>query len=232
MQYTRSAPERVIEAGRVISSYKETNTFFSKTLQRSPFNRFLDLVEIVVNDRDGTALAENIANLFEEHAAAYRLDRSRRPYQLVPRSSMEQGETTSLAVETLHEAGMDGASSHLAEAASHINAQQYADAIADSIHAVESVARIIDPRAKTTLGPALTSLQEAAILKHPALTNAFKQLYGYTSDERGIRHSLLDKDAPDVDLDLAVFMYGACASFAAYLVNKNRQVQEQKGNGQ
>ena len=33
----------------------------------------------------------------------------------------------------------------------------------------------------------------------------------------------LDKDAPDVDPDEAVFMFGACASFAAWLVNKHRK---------
>ena len=118
---------------------------------------------------------------------------------------------------------MDGASTHLRHAADHINARQYPDAITDCIHAVESVARIIDPKSSTTLGPALHSLEQADVLNHPALKQAFLNLYGYTSDEQGLRHALLDKDAADVGLEEAVFMFGACASFAAYLTQKHRQ---------
>ena len=48
-----------------------------------------------------------------------------------------------------------------------------------------------------------------------------ENLYGYTSDEDGIRHALLGEQEK-VDIDDAVFMFGACASFTAYLVNKAR----------
>ena len=65
------------------------------------------------------------------------------------------------------------------------------------------------------MGPALDSLEKAGVLKHPALKQAFDRLYGYTSTEQGIRHALLDKDAADVGLNEAIFMFGACASFAA-----------------
>ena len=40
----------------------------------------------------------------------------------------------------------------------------------------------------------------------------FSQRYGYTNDEQGIRHALLNKDAAEVGLDEALFMFGACAS--------------------
>ena len=118
---------------------------------------------------------------------------------------------------------MDGSATHLRQAAEHINAGQYADSIADSIHAVESVARTIDPGSGKTLGPALRSLERAGVLKHPALREAFEKLYGYTNDEEGVRHALLEKGSADVGLDEAVFMFGACASFAAYLTGKHRQ---------
>ena len=118
---------------------------------------------------------------------------------------------------------MEGAASHLRQAVDHINAYQYADAITDSILAVESVARIIDSRASTTLGPALKSLEKAGLLSHPTLKQAFEKLYGYTSDEQGVRHALLDRGTADVGVDEAIFMFGACASFAAYLTQKHRQ---------
>ena len=82
----------------------------------------------------------------------------------------------------------------------------------------------IDPNAGNTLGPALDSLEKAGVLNHRALKEAFSKLYGYTNDENGIRHALLEEEAAAVDLDDAVFMFGACASFAAYLVNRHEQL--------
>ncbi len=203
------------------------NSFKQVALQRE-FNRVLDLVEIIVNDRDATGeLKERLRDLFE-NSAAYRLDTSRRPYRFFPQTSKEQGESVRQAIETLHQGGMQGAATHLRQAAEHINARQYGDSITDSVHAVESVARVLDSGASQTLGPALDSLERGGLLNHPALKEAFKKLYGYTSDEQGIRHALLDKDSPDVGLDESMFMFGACASFAAYLVNKHRNQGEQR----
>ena len=120
---------------------------------------------------------------------------------------------------------MDGAETHLREAAERLSARQYAASIVNSIHAVESVARKIDPKGSKALGPALDSLEKAGFSVHPALKEGFKKLYGYTNDEPGLRHPLIDKGAPDVGLDEAVFMFGACAFFAAYLANKHRDLQ-------
>ena len=196
----------------------------------SEFNEILDFLEIIMNDRyDITHFPDRIQELFERHGAAYWLDTSQRPYQFFPRATKEQGDTTRKAIETLRGENMPGASTHLRQAAEHINARQYADSIADSIHAVESVARVIDPKANKTLVPALNSLERVGLLKHPALKKAFNKLYGYTSDEQGIRHALTDQSAADVGLDEAMFMFGACASFAAYLANKHRQAGRQKG---
>jgi len=57
---------------------------------------------------------------------------------------------------------------------------------------------------------------------HGALKKGFLAIYGFTSDEQGIRHALLDKDAPDVDEVDALFMIGACSAFVSYLINKAR----------
>ena len=143
---------------------------------------------------------------------------------IVPRSNEESGAATQQAIEAIEQIGPAGAKTHLHDAAEAINEKRYADAVRESIHAVESVARTIDPNAGKTLGPALTSLEKAGVLNHPSLRDGFKKLYGYTSDKQGIRHALLEEGAADVDLDDAVFMFGACASFAAYLVNRNEQL--------
>ena len=191
----------------------------------SQFNKFLDFLEFIVNDNHyGTEFLQDIKELFQSHGASYRLDTSKPPYKFFPCSTTEQCDSVENALETLHERGMDGAVAHLRSSAQHINLSQYADSVLDSISAIESVAKLIDPNANNTLSAALHSLEKAGLLNHTALKKAFIKLYGYTSDEQGIRHALYEKDSPDVGLDEALFMYGACASFAAYLVEKNRKM--------
>lgn len=225
----RPEDEIVKRSGIVFDSFK-------RIILNSEFNTLLDFIEIILYEAYEHTITisdfpQKIYHIFDVHAAAYWLDLSCFPYKFFPRSDRAQGEATRSAIETLRENGMEGAGAHLRQAAAHINAGQFADSIADSIHAVESVARTINPKAKT-LGPALDSLQKSGLLKHHALKEAFSKLYGYTSDEQGIRHSLLDKASPDVDLDEAMFMFGACASFAAYLVNKHRKVEQLQGSDQ
>jgi hypothetical protein len=59
---------------------------------------------------------------------------------------------------------------------------------------------------------------------HGALVSGFKSIYGFSSDEQGIRHALLDKGAPAVDGVDAIFMLGACSAFVSCLINKSRAV--------
>jgi len=94
----------------------------------------------------------------------------------------------------------------------------YRNSIKESISAVESLSKIIVQDDKTTLGQALKVIEK----KHEipkSLKSAFSSLYGYTSDEGGIRHSLLEKDAK-VDLEESRFMLIACSAFVNYLISK------------
>lgn len=94
----------------------------------------------------------------------------------------------------------------------------YRNSIKESISAVESLAKIITKNDKTTLGQALKEIES----KHniPAsLKSAFSALYGYTSDEGGIRHSLLETGVK-VDIEEARFMLIACSAFVNYLISK------------
>ena len=235
-------------------NYFEIEKQFKEILLKAKFNKVLDLIGNITNQPyerikssgDGVIpwqkrekfndsrekLINTYQRQFEEQAAAYWLDTSIRPYKFLPRSSMEQGYAVQQVLKTIEEGNIPGASAHLRKATEHINARQYADSIADSIHAVESVARQISPKETKTLGPALKSLENAGAINHPALKEAFSKLYGYTNDEQGIRHALLDKGSAEVGLDEAVFMFGACASFVAYLVNKHRQMEQQQGSAE
>ena len=217
----------------ISTDYEHVSELFKQIILEGRFDHLLSLIELIANDDSATSrFARNIGALFDSRAAAYRLDVTRKPYQFFPRSNLEQGHAVQQALKTVEESGMTGASVHLRQAAKHINAQQYADSISDSILAVESVARTIDPKSENTLGPALKSLEKAGVINHKVLNAAFSKLYGYTNDEQGIRHALLDKDSPEVGLDEAMFMFGACASFTAYLLNKHQQLKQQQGAAQ
>ena len=206
---------------------------FKKIVLESKFNQLLDFVESIASDRDvDDGFGVGMASLFDRHAAAYWLDVSARPYTFFPRSNRAQGEAVREAVDTIRHAGMDGANTHLGHAAEHIRAGRHAEAVKDSILAVESVARSIDPKAGRTLEPALRSLEERGVVQHRALKKAFSALYGYTNDEQGIRHALIEKASPAVGMDESMFMFGACASFASYLTNKHRKLAAKKQDAQ
>ena len=140
---------------------------------------------------------------------------------IFPATTETEGKELRRNLAELHAAGLDGCTTHLRNASKCINDGDPAGSVRESIHAVESVARHIDPKASKDLGAALTSLERERKL-HPAFKQAISKLYGYTSDEQGIRHALLDKAAANVTIDEAVFMLGACASFASYLWRKHK----------
>lgn len=144
---------------------------FKAIVFNAEFHTVLDLIEHIANDRHADELHRSepkrftieIRQLFDRHVAGYFFN-TVAPYQFYPRGNEEQGAAIRGALDKLHRSDMDGAVSHLRDAGRHIRRQEWGDSIADSIHAVESVARRIDPGASTNLKPALKSLQRAGLL--------------------------------------------------------------------
>ena len=93
----------------------------------------------------------------------------------------------------------------------------YRNSIKESISAVEAICKLITKKEKPQLGQALKILENEIGL-HPALKRAFSNLYGYTSDAKGIRHSLLEE--AELYSEDAKFMLISCSSFVNYLVSK------------
>jgi hypothetical protein len=88
------------------------------------------------------------------------------------------------------------------------------NSIKESISAVEAVCQIITGDPKATLSKALKQIG-----LHPALEKGFNAIYGYTSDDSGIRHAL--SEASSVNADDAKFFLVACSAFANYLISKS-----------
>ena len=186
-----------------------------------PFNRVFDLLLAIVRHPQCPPLfSASVSLTFRECHLAYVLDVGPPP-AIFPAATQEEGAAVLHSIANLSSAGLAGAVSHLRHASDCINQGDFPGAVRESINAVESTARKIAPDAKT-LEPALWSLEKAKAL-HPALKQAFSKLYGYTSDEQGIRHALIDNPQANVGQDEAIFMFGACASFSSYLARKHQR---------
>ena len=72
--------------------------------------------------------------------------------------------------------------------------------------------------AQATLGNAMKKLKDNGVHIHSAMEKAYASLYGYTSDENGIRHGGTDfTNAPSED---AKYMLVSCSAFVNYLIEK------------
>ena len=93
----------------------------------------------------------------------------------------------------------------------------FRNSVKESISAVERVASLRTGEKHGTLGQLLKKL-ESRIELHPALKNAFGSLYGWTSDDSGIRHALSEKET--ADFEDAKFMLVVCSAFINYVEGK------------
>lgn len=68
-----------------------------------------------------------------------------------------------------------------------------------------------------TLDAALKELSKKTEI-HGALSSGFSKLYGYTSDESGIRHAILEE--PNIGFAEAKYMIVSCSAFVNFLIQK------------
>jgi hypothetical protein len=115
-----------------------------------------------------------------------------------------------------------GVSTHLKQALVLLSDKQipdYRNSIKESISAVESICKVIVENDSGGLKDAIKALEKRGITLHPSLRNAFINLYGYTSDENGIRHAIFD-EVPNISFEDAKYMLVTCSSFCNYIIGK------------
>ena len=201
--------------------FKSVCKYLRSRIEQEKFNEVFDLIQFIMRDpKCPKDFIEDMSAVFKHCRLAYAIDPGP-PATIFPAVTTEEGEAVAASLQTLAHAGLQGSASHLRKSADCINRGDWAGSIRESIHAVESVARQLDPKASSSLAPALRSLEKRSAL-HPALKQALGKLYGYSSDEQGIRHAHLSADQANVGMDEALFMFGACASFASYLWRKHQ----------
>lgn len=163
-----------------------------------------------------SVFAREINSVLTGFHAAYRIVDGR---TIVPIGSETELHTVEQAFADLSQTEFNGARAHLLKAATELTAGNAADSIRESIHAVESVAKVLEPSGE--FSKALAKIQSSTKM-HGAMRSGMASLYGYSSDEKGIRHPLLDDGTAQVDEADALFMIGACAAFVSFLINKAR----------
>lgn len=167
---------------------------------------FIEEISLDQSELIGDEAREWINNVLEEQNAAYRFV-GKEIAEITDKQEIEAIEDglahPEIAVRT-----------HLETALRMLSDKQspdYRNSIKESISAVEAACRLTSGKEAATLSDALKKIKNI----HPALSKAFNQLYGYTSDESGVRHSLIDE--PNITYAEAKFMLIACSAFVSYL---------------
>jgi hypothetical protein len=218
--------ERVAKDFHVLFLKKDPDEFenstsrFKETLKlwcgRAPIGRLFNLVEFFIRHQNcSPELKRDLSSAFVTARAAYRIFDDQ---YIVAIGTDEQASAVEHAIADAETKNAGAARKHLIAAGLALRNSDWASSVRESIHAVEAMALGLAP-GTTTLGPALAALEKQGHL-HGGLKAAFNVLYGYSSDEKGVRHALVFDDEAKVDEADALFMLGACASFVTYLLTR------------
>lgn len=166
------------------------------------------LEEIATDETDliDESVREWINNTLEQHNAAYRFVGTGIA-EITDKNEIEAIEAAIKHADSPVRVHIDAALRMLSDK----EAPDYRNSVKESISAVEAACRLVSGNASATLGDALKRVQNL----HPAMSRAFSQLYGYTNDASGIRHSLTDESS--ITYADAKFMLVACSAFVSYL---------------
>ena len=166
-------------------------------------------------EEERTKRSQQYNQLFENEKSGYRIING----EVVPIVSAEEIHAIDSAINSKY----DSVRTHIKKALSlysDFEKPDYENSIKESISAVEAMCCIIidETGSQATLGKTIKKLKDKGIHIHPAMESAFSSLYGYTSDENGIRHGGIDfTNAPAED---AKYMLITCSAFVNYLIEK------------
>lgn len=138
----------------------------------------------------------------------------------MPISSSAEVASIESALSTTSATGLAGAHTHIATALQLLAKRpdpDYRNSIKESISAVEALAKQLGTADSQGLAGALSELGKKVPL-HGAFRSALLSLYGYTSDEGGIRHAMLEE--PSLGYEEAKYMAVACSAFVNFLAAK------------
>lgn len=198
-------------------------------LETSWYN-VLDFIEIhlsVIDEKSVPYRIKKYNQLLESEKSGYRIVNG----SIAPITNPTEIE----AIEKAANIEFESVNTHIQKALDHYsrpNNPDYENSVKESISAVEAICCIITGESgkQATLGKTIKKLKAHGIHIHSAMENAFSSLYGYTSDEDGMRHGSMDfTNAPAED---AKYMLVSCSAFVNYLIEKWSKVQAHEGGEQ
>lgn len=192
--------------------------------EHMPWHFYFDLIEYLANLYRSSAyyrsfytkFVDSCNHILEREVSGYRfIDGIITP--ITAEIELEEIEETLRKSDKFH-----GVREHLRQALILLSDREnpdYRNSIKESISSVESLVKVIvnDPRGG--LSDAINQLENQGFNFHGALKGAFLKLYGYTSDEKGIRHAIFD-ELPELNFDDAKYMLVTCSAFCNYLISK------------
>jgi len=177
------------------------------------WNKVYDFLEFLISvnayDQNKNNFIDKLNQVFIDERAPYKIIDG----LVVPLVSEIEVEEVEKAIEGKYAA----VSGHIKKALELYRKRPTADyenSIKESISAVEALARIILKKPSATLGHLADQLNI-----HPAFRDAIKKLYGWTSDEGGIRHSDNNKKL-NVDEKEARYMLVQCSALVNYTISQ------------
>lgn len=216
-----------------VSDEKLYCCFFRKMVLDDTWYRCFDFLEYVANEERRSAWnkcfydyamrsqkayvpsASNFNDIFERYMVGYRFVKGK----ITPITNGNE----IVSVESAMNDAQPSVIELLSKALQHLSNRanpDYAKSVECSISAVEAQCCILLGEDKVTLGEALKHLEGRGIRLHPALKGALSKLYGFTSNDAGVRHGSIQTS--DVDQDIAKFMLVTCSAFVNYLISKGK----------
>jgi hypothetical protein len=193
-----------------------------KLIMNNNYINVLDFIEFIISDKSifPKNLGDMFGKFFEKSRMAYRVVDK----MIVPYSSQEEHQAIEEAFGVLERTGRRSPSKHLSQAADFLSRGKYFDSVRESIHAIESIVRA--ETNESSFSGAVKSIQRKHNL-HPAFLEALNKLYGYTSDEKGIRHPFLDGVDSAVDEADAFYIFTSSAAFMKFFIRKIEMSNDQ-----
>lgn len=179
---------------------------------KASWNEVYDFIEFVVNvwHKEKPQLPSFFNDVLARELSAYRFVEGK----LVDITNEQELEMLEDALTDTRFAPVTAHLRRALELLADRNRPDYRNSIKESISAVEAMAKVASGSDKATLGEALRVLEKSSKL-HPSLKDGFLKLYGYTSNEHGIRHAMLEE--PSLNQADAKYFLLSCTSFVNYL---------------
>lgn len=207
----------VLEEDKIFN-WRKNFVSIQKVINEAKYNEILDILWFInswINDNyysHNEFFSKTFNHLFENEYVGYRFINGR-IVSITDKCEIEEIEQACNALYV-------GCKTHIEKAVGFLADREHKDyknCIKESISAVESICQIIVGDDNATLGGALKKLKDNGINIHVAMESAFSKLYGYTSDEGGIRHAE-GLFVREVSFDEAKFMLVSCSAFVNYLI--------------